>query len=167
MKLPESMSNMCQICLLVKDIRASMDFYASIGIGPFKVYAMDTRDMEGVTYRGKPADYSLEVAWTQVGPWTLELLQPMRGDNIYKDWMKKHGEGLHHFGIYLKPEDYADGCKFLESQGCPQIMGGPINAKDRDGNFDYFDTQEKYGTIFELLDMPDDLGEPSYVYPEE
>ncbi len=166
MDIPKALSNMCQICLLVKDIKKSMDCYASLGIGPFKVYAMDTRDMKGVTYRGKPADYSLEVAWVQVGSWTLELIQPMRGENIYKEFMKKHGEGLHHTGVYLRTEEYNAAQKFLESQGCPQIMGGPIYGKDKTGRFDYFDTQDQYGTILELLDMPKDLGEPDYIYPQ-
>ena len=166
MKPPKSMSNMCQLCLVVKDIRKAMRHYVSLGIGPFKVYKMDTRDMEGVTYKGKPADYSIEVAWAKLGAWTFEIIQPMRGQNIYKDWMAEHGEGLHHLGIYLKPEEFADGCRFLEGQGYSQTMGGPIYANDRTGDFRYYDTREEYGAILELLDMPEDLGEPNYNYPE-
>ena len=165
MAAPKALSNIRQICLLVRDIKKSMDYYASLGIGPFKVYAMDTRDMEGVTYRGEPADYSLEVAWAQLGSWTLEVLEPKRGENIYKEFMKKHGEGLHHMGIYV--DDYESACNFLVSLGCEQIMGGPIYGKDKTGRFDYFDTEKEYGTVLELLDMPKDLGEPDYIYPEK
>ena len=173
MELPVSLSNVCQICLLVKDIKKTMDYYASLGIGPFHVYELDTNDLENVVYRGKPANYGIAVSWTQVGSWTLELLEPKFGESIYKEFMDEHGEGLHHMGIYLESEEeYIVACKFMESQGCERTMGGNIYGKDKDGNvkkgsFDYFDTQDKYGAVFELLDMPDELGEPDYIYPEK
>ena len=93
-----SLSNICQICFVVTDLKKTMRHYAALGVGPFKVYSMDTRDMTGVTYRGKPADYSLEVAWASLGSWTLELIAPKRGKNIYTEFLEKHGDGIHHQG---------------------------------------------------------------------
>lgn len=160
-----TLSNICQICILVKDIKRAMKQYALLGVGPFRVYAMDTRKMSGVTYRGKHADYSLEVAWATLGSWTLELLEPKRGENIYTEFMKKYGEGVHHIGMYV--DDYDTAYARLVKMGYKQIQGGPIDGIDKTGRFDYFDTQKKYGIILEILDMPNDLGAPSYIYPSK
>ena len=162
----KSMLNIRQVCFVVKDMKAMMACYASLGVGPFKVYSMDTREMTGVTYRGKPAEYSLDVAWAPLGPWALELLQPKRGQSIYTEFLEKHGEGLHHLGIYLDADEYEAGYTQLVEQGFEQIQGGPIDGLDRVGRFDYFQTEAGFGIILELLDMPGDLGEPAYVYPE-
>ena len=37
---------------------------------------------------GKPADYSMLGAETQVGDVIFELVQPMEGPSIYKEWVK-------------------------------------------------------------------------------
>src|SRR5687768_11038190 len=103
-QLPKGLANICQVCLVVKDIKKSMSQYVALGVGPFKVYSQDTRDLPGVTYRGAPADYSLEVAWGKLGEWTFEILQPIRGPSIYNEFLDRHGEGLHHLGIYV--DDY-------------------------------------------------------------
>lgn len=159
------LSNICQMCLVTKDLKSTMQHYVSLGIGPFKVYSMDTRDMKGVTYRGEPADYSLNVAWAQLGSWSFEIIEPKRGKNIYTEFLEKHGEGIQHLGIYV--DDYDAAYAEFVKQGFMQIQGGPIDGVDRTGRFDYFETEARYGTILELLDVPADLGEPDYIYPSE
>ena len=163
MSEPRTLSNICQVCLVVKDLRAAMDKYASLGIGPFSVYTVDTKMLPGVTYRGAAANYRAQVAMAKIGTLWLELMEHQEGENIYKEHLQKHGEGLHHFGIFV--DDYKAACDHLTGQGYRQIMGGPIIGKDREGRFDYFETEKGYGAIIELLDMPDDLGKPTYTYP--
>jgi hypothetical protein len=106
-----------------------MRHFAALGVGPFKVYSMDTREMTGVTYRGKPADYSLEVAWASLGSWTLELIASKRGENIYTEFREKHGDGIHHLGMYL--DDYQQGYDQLIGMGYDQIQGGRLKAWTR------------------------------------
>jgi hypothetical protein len=159
------LSNICQICIVTRDLKSMMRHYSALGVGPFRVYSMDTRKMEGVTYRGEPADYALYVAWAELGSWTFEIIEPTRGKSIYAEFLERHGEGIQHLGIYVK--DYQAAYNEFLNQGFEQIQGGPIDGIDRTGRFDYFDTEDRYGTILELLDMPEDLGEPDYIYPSE
>jgi methylmalonyl-CoA/ethylmalonyl-CoA epimerase len=158
------LSNISQICIVTRNLERTMKKYVSLGVGPFRVYSMDTRKMTGVTYRGKPADYSLKVAWAKLGSWTLELIEPTRGVNIYTEFLEKHGEGIQHLGIYVDDYDAAFG--ELIRREYKQIQGGPIDGIDKTGRFDYFETEKEYGTILELLDMPENIGEPDYVYTE-
>ena len=38
-------------------------------------------------------------AETHVGDMGFELLQPLEGPSIYREWLDEHGEGLHHFAV--------------------------------------------------------------------
>ncbi len=165
MKSKRDLSNICQICFVTRDIQRLMKHFSSLGVGPFRVYSMDTRQMTGVTYRGKSADYSIKVAWAKLGSWTLELIQPVRGENVYAEFLKKHGEGIQHLGMYV--DDYAAAYGELAKRGYAQIQGGPVEGVEKTGRFDYFETEGDFGTVLELLDMPEDIGEPEYVYPEK
>lgn len=46
--------------------------------------------------RGNPADFVVHVSLGYVGDLQLELIQPVRGENIYTEFLAEHGPGLHH-----------------------------------------------------------------------
>jgi hypothetical protein len=146
-----------QVCIVVNDMREAMGRYGSLmGIDEFAVYLVDSRELSGVTYRGKPADYAVQVAIADMGGWQVELLQPLRGESIYKEFMDKYGEGVQHLGFFVeKPEDYPAMWAQLEKErGYVHLQGGPILGETRNGSFDYFDSKNDLGVIIELLDMP-------------
>ena len=90
----ESLANWCQLGFVAKDLKVMMARLVAVGIGPFKIYSMDTQDMEAVNYRGAPADYSLEVAMAEIASWTVEIIVPVRGGkNIYTEYLDKQPEG--------------------------------------------------------------------------
>ena len=145
-----------------------MDRLVAVGIGPFEVYSMDTSKMQGVNYRGAPADYALKVAMAEMGTWMVEIIVPVRGGkNIYTEYLEKQPEGgLHHLGTFMSPSEYDGAYQHLEKLGYRQIQGGPIYGNDRHGRFDYFESGQQYGIMLEILDMPEVYGQPDYVYPQ-
>ena len=163
----KSLANWCQLGFVAGDVTVMMDRLVAVGFGPFKVYSMDTRNMQGVNYRGAPADYALKVAMAELGNWTMEVIVPVRGGrNIYTEYLEKQPEGgLHHLGTYMSPGQYDAAYRYLEGLGYRQIQGGPIYGKDRHGRFDYFEADREYGILLELLDMPEVYGQPDYEYP--
>ena len=48
------------------------------------------------TFRGSPADFTVHVSLGYSGPLQLELIQPVRGDSIYTEFLAASGPGLHH-----------------------------------------------------------------------
>ena len=146
-----------QICIAVKDLDEAMNRYGSLmGVDSFAVYMVDSSDLPGVTYRGAPADYRVQVAIADIGQWQIELLQHHRGDCVYKEFIDEHGEGVHHLGFFVDDEQKYEGtCQELVNRGYPHLQGGPILGKHRDGHFDYFDSKQDLGLIIELLDMPE------------
>jgi hypothetical protein len=94
----------------------------------------------------------------------LELMENERGESIYKEFQNQHGEGLQHLGVFVD-QDYKAACQTMLDHGFAHTQGGPILGENRDGRFDYFDTQETMGTTLELLDMPEVLGKAAKTYP--
>jgi hypothetical protein len=42
--------------------------------------------------------HSFRAAMTMLGSLMVELLQPVEGEGVYRDFLNEHGEGLHHLG---------------------------------------------------------------------
>jgi methylmalonyl-CoA/ethylmalonyl-CoA epimerase len=158
-------ANVLQVCVVVRDLKKAMDRYHSLfGIGPFSVYTVDTEQLPGITYRAMPGNYRIQVAMARIGTGILELMEHQRGQTIYKEFLEQHGEGIQHIG-FLVDGDYENALKELADSGFAHSQGGPIAGKNRDGRFDYFESQKALGAIVELLDMPEDPVDPTYVYP--
>jgi hypothetical protein len=90
-----------------------------------------------------------------VGGAVLELLENIEGQTIWKDFYDKHGEGMHHIGLFVRRFPVALE-RFVE-KGIPITVDGPITGGNRIGRFTYLDSQEHLGTTFELLDFPEDM----------
>jgi 4-hydroxyphenylpyruvate dioxygenase-like putative hemolysin len=147
---------MLQFCVVVKNLDEAMERYSSLfGIGPFLVYTVDTDELPGITRDGKPTKYRIRVGMAKMGGAVLELFESQQGETIWKEFYDKHGEGLHHVGMFVP--DYKAALKEFTHQGFKVTVDGPIVGKTRDGRFTYLDTQERLGTTFELLDFPEDL----------
>ncbi|OSC39697.1 VOC family protein [Mycobacterium decipiens] len=48
------------------------------------------------SYQGKPADFVASISLSYLGDMQLELISPVRGENIYSDFLRDRGPGLHH-----------------------------------------------------------------------
>jgi hypothetical protein len=145
-----------QISLIVRDVPKAVQQYEELlGIGPFSVFTVDTRELPGVTYRGQPGDYRVRVGMARAGTGIIELIESQRGSSIYSEFLEKHGEGLHHIGLIL--EDFSSIDKNLVNHGLKPSQDGPIVGKERVGRFTYFDTEPQLGAILELLDVPEDI----------
>ena len=155
--------DVCQVGAVVRNLKAAMEQFCSLGVGPFEVFVVDTDTLPGVTYRGKLANYGCEAAFAQIGPVQLELLEHKRGQSIYRDFLEEHGQGLHHLGVSISDRDAVRDELFR--RGFESMQSGPILGKDKDGWFEYFDTREELGYILEILLWPDVGEHPTYVYP--
>lgn len=53
-------------------------------------------------YRGQPADFVANISLSYLGDMQVELLEPVRGPNIYSDFLRDSGPGLHHVCVEAK-----------------------------------------------------------------
>jgi catechol 2,3-dioxygenase-like lactoylglutathione lyase family enzyme len=104
MNKSESLNNISlhfhHVGLVVSDIRKAIKYLSSLGIGPFENPYRDPPLLEKLLY-GKPTEYSLELSNGKLGEIYLELIQPIEGKSIWKDFLDKNGEGIHHIGFVV------------------------------------------------------------------
>ena len=144
-----------QIGIVVTDLDAfTRELTRLFGIGPFRIMEWP---VEGInpqsTYHGAPGQYRLKLAFVTVGKVQIEVVQPLEGENIYSDFLRDHGPGLHHFRLTI-PE-FDKGVEAMINDGIRNIASGTgvhVGSK-----WAYFDTTRNLdGVIIELRTRLDD-----------
>ena len=151
-----------QVCIVVRDLQKTMEHYwNTLGIGPWSIYDAGPPFLRGTTYHGKPSQLRMKVASAMVGSLYVELIQPLEGDSIYSDFLKEHGEGLHHLGLFM--ENIDEMVRAMENAGFPCIASGHTNGNA----FAYFDAVKTLGVILEGVEMSGGMPPPEAVWPAD
>ena len=81
----------------------------------------------------------MRLANTYVGSVQLELIEPKDDKSIYAEFLREHGEGLHHvaFGV----NDYGKVIGWYEKKGEPILQGGRWNGL----TYTYLDLRKDWG----------------------
>ena len=133
-----------QVGVVVKDIGKTIEHLASLGIGPFEP-AHSTPIIEREV-RGKPGDYELKIRFAQLGQVELELIQPVKGECIHKEFLESKGEGIHHLGFFV--DDIGKEIAKLTKQGIKIPQSG---RRANGGGFAYLETDAVGGIVLELI----------------
>ena len=54
---------------------------------------------DSCSYLGAPADFVANISLSYLGDTQLELIEPVRGPNIYSEFLRDNGPGLHHICV--------------------------------------------------------------------
>jgi methylmalonyl-CoA/ethylmalonyl-CoA epimerase len=159
-----------QVGLVVKDCMASVKRYADdYGIGPWAIYNMDPSAVQDMTARGEitlsfpEKGQAMLAACANIGDVQIELIQPLDDKSIYAEWLRQHGDGIHH--ILFNVEDFDKTVGFFQRKGIGVLQGGAV----RGTKFAYFDTVQELGLIAEIYKLAPgmtSLPEPDDVYPK-
>ncbi len=145
-----------QACVVVRDIEQSIGRYEStLGIGPWQIMDIDSSALEEVTYHGRPAHHKFRLALTMAGPLQMELIQPVEGDSIFRDFLNERGEGLHHLG-HIRVDSLKESIRSLAEAGFACIQSGYAAG----GGYAYIDMVKALGVIVELLELPKGMPTP-------
>ena len=150
-----------QVAVVVRDLDAAVRRHADdYGIGPWEIYEFNPSTVQDMVRDGEPAEYAMRIALTMVGNLQWELIQPLDDRSIYADFLREHGEGLHHLGVAVK--DYGETLELMRGKGHTILQGGLYNRVE----FAYLSTERDLGFITEIFDFPAGLKqEPDAVYP--
>lgn len=153
-----------QVAMVVRDLDAAVRAYwKRFGVGPWTSYTLEPPKLKNMTYHGEPAEFSLRHALAWSGDVQLELVQPLEGPSIFTDHLDAHGEGQHHLGIYV--DDHPAAMRSLEDNGFRFLQGASGFGANGDGAFAYFESDEPFSTIIEVIEAPAVRVEPAFVYP--
>ncbi|HEY3716148.1 MAG TPA: VOC family protein [Jatrophihabitantaceae bacterium] len=156
-------SQIVQIGIVVPDLRQGLAVWSTaLGLGPWIGYHFSPDTVQDFTYRGQPADYSIDIAMTGSGP-QVELIEVHGEHSLYHEWTDLHGYGIQHLGIRV--QDMAPVKEEMQAAGYEILQAGHGYGAAGDGAFVYFDTLKEFGTIFELIQVPEQRREPDFVWP--
>lgn len=152
-----------QVGLVVHRLQPWLDRYVNLGIGPWWIGTYEPPALTETRVRGVDVHYSMRLALAWVGDTQWELIEPLEGPSIYKEFLKDKGEGFHHIQMSKKNASYASFAERMTKSGCPPVMEGRFGGS----KFAYFDTTELLGLMVEVRDAPADYvrPDPDYWYP--
>lgn len=153
-----------EVCLVTEDYRRTMAGLVRLGIGPFRVYTFDNRSLAAPTYRGQDSPFSLKVAFAHNAGMSWEVMQPLSGRTIMREFLDAHGEGIHHLAFDGDGASWDQRVEEFTARGFPRTQSGRWLDQNA---FAFFDTEAATTTCFETYHFPEDFvfPEPEQWYP--
>jgi len=95
-------ANPQHMAIIVRDIDKAIDYYQSLGMGPF--VTPPPINIKKRTEHGKPTvaeGSKIREAIGDMGTVRLQLIQPVEGKSIYQEFLDSKGEGVHHYAFLV------------------------------------------------------------------
>ena len=132
-----------QVAFIVRNIEATIERLSALWeVGPFEIRQADVPD---AMVHGRKAHVRARLAFAKTGHIDLELIEPEEGDNIYWEFLRDKGEGVHH--LKISTEDFENELAFVKEQGIEVLQ----SADTVRASYAYLDTEKVAGVIFEIL----------------
>lgn len=162
--LPFLSKGVAKIALVVEDVEEAVkQYYNLFGIGPWHFYTFGVPILRKMTRFGKPSEFRIRAALSNMGETRIELIQQLEGDTVYADFLKEHGFGVQHIGVIV--DDMKEAIALAELRGISVVMEGIGYGLDGDGHFAYLDTDKLIGVMVELIERPKRKHPPEKIYP--
>ena len=138
-----------QIAWVVKDLEKSKTFFHEMfGVTNFSPTATTRlQDFDG-TYYGQPADAENLVTMTYSGGTFIEIIQPISGKSIFKDYIDNYPiGGVHHIAYSTPIANLEKVISEFESKGFSVVSSfdTPI------AKIVFFDTRDEIGAFTEIM----------------
>ena len=135
-----------QVGVVVKDVDKFVEFYSSLGIGPFESSYYPPVVEKRI--RGELASYKTKTRVVKMGQVDLEVIQPLEGESAQRAFLESKGEGVNHLAFFV--DDLEKEVAKLTKRGLKVIQSGKMASG---GGFAYFDTAAIGGIILELTQL--------------
>jgi methylmalonyl-CoA/ethylmalonyl-CoA epimerase len=117
-KAKSPFSKLIHLAIVVKDIDKTIERLQSLGIGPFKSTSVTVK--EKPLFHGKPSDAEVRESKTVIGGLEIELLQPVKGESPFQEFLDSKGEGIHHIAFAV--DDLEKELTKLTKQGATILL---------------------------------------------
>lgn len=138
-----------QIGVVVRDMDKAVQHYFSIfGIGPFNVYELVP---EKHWYKERPSYLRIRQGKASWGEIEFELMQPLAGESVFRDFLESHGDGVHHLGFNVP--NYDEMLSRFKEAGFRPLMRVETYVETYEGHLRAccFDTNRLGGIFFEII----------------
>lgn len=136
-----------QVAVVVRDMKKTIEnYWKMLGLGPWSIYTFAPPALTEMMVRGKPTNYSMRLAETTVGGVIIEVLEPLDGPSIYKEFLEQKGGGPHHVACYKVP-DVREALTNFKKMGIDVLQSGKFDEVE----FYYLDTEKTLGIVTEIV----------------
>lgn len=140
---------LAQVGIVVRDLKKATEYYSRVfGIDPFTsiVFAPEKHWV-----RGEPFPIKLNIAFAQMGPVQMELIEPV-GDGPHKWFLDSKGEGLHHLGFIV--DNYDAWINYLKQLRVEILMNAETDVPGM-GHIRaaYMESDKTGGVLVELIEV--------------
>lgn len=154
-----------QVSLVVRDLEQTMErYWRAFGWSGWDVFDHKPPMHRNTELRGERAHYTLKGAEVMVGSLNFELLEPVDGASLWKEFIEERGEGVASIAVMFKTMEEGEALKReFAARGMPVTMKANIGDHIE---YYYLDTQERFGCLIESgSGHAADFVKPAYVYP--
>jgi len=144
-------TSLAQVAIVVHNIDEAARRWAEVLGQPVpNVIVVQPGDAVNMTYRGQPSNAQARLAFFNLGQVQLELIEPLGGASTWQEALDQNGESVHHLAFWV--EGMQRSVDFLKAQGIPMMQRGDMG----EGQYAYFDAEERLGVALELLEKKRD-----------
>ena len=141
-----------QVGIVVSDAeKVAKNYWKIFGIGPWTLIDFMHPTTSCDYFHGIPAaegfDFKVKAAIAEFNGLEIELLEPVYGPSTHMDFLKTHGQGVHHISFHIV-DDHDEIVEAMAKEGIDIEMAGVIGGSSR---YTYLSTQDSLCTILECL----------------
>ena len=135
----------------VQDLDKTVENFKSFGASLGREFMIDSSKFTEYLVYGKTPDPVVQTRgmFAQIGPLRMELLQPVEGHTVHKEFLERAGEGIGHIA-YTVDDLEGETMKLVEKGFTVILSIIPQGQKERSAV--YIDTRNKFSNlIIELI----------------
>jgi methylmalonyl-CoA/ethylmalonyl-CoA epimerase len=154
-----------QVSLAVRDLEKTMELYwRAFGWSGWDVFDHRPPVHHNTELRGEEVHYTLRGAEVMVGSLNFELLEPLDGPSLWKEFIAEQGEGIVSIAAMFQTMEEGEAVKReFAKRDMPVIMKANIGDHIE---YYYLDTQDRFACLIESgSGHATDFVKPAYVYP--
>lgn len=135
-----------QIGYVVRDLAAAEVWFQKILGVPAWTRMENLAFGADCSYRGRPADYAAHLSIGYLRDTQIELIEPIRGESPYTEFLDSKGPGLHHLAFDVP--DFDASVAALSGSGLDVLARGAVGPGSQ---FAYFDAESAETSVIEIL----------------
>jgi methylmalonyl-CoA/ethylmalonyl-CoA epimerase len=144
---PLQNATLCQIGFVARDAgKVARKIFDLLGIPAGEPILTDEYDKARTEFRGKPTAARAKLIFFNLGQVSLEIIEPIGGPSTWREFLDKHGDGVHHIAFTVK--NTGEAAAALAPLGMPSVQKGIFEG----GSYNYVEGEKEIGVILELLD---------------
>jgi methylmalonyl-CoA/ethylmalonyl-CoA epimerase len=104
----------------------------------------------GREVHGEPSDLVNYAMGSHISSLEVELVQPVSGESVQKEFLDSKGEGINH--LCFQVDDIEEATSIMADEGFEPVSSCKFKGG---GGMSYFDTDKVGGVLTELVEWPE------------